>query len=84
MSDILTYLELILNFWLYNKSRRVNLQGECTAIKTDNNSYKRSSNWFFKYFYFLFETGLFYPIRVPAKVYLFIFFKFIRHPKGLK
>ncbi len=32
---------------------------------------KRGPNLFFKYFYFLFGTGLFYPFRVPAKVQIF-------------
>ena len=29
---------------------------------------KRGPNLFFKYFYFLFGPGLFYPLRVPGKV----------------
>ncbi len=32
---------------------------------------KRGPNLFFKYFYFLFGPGLFYPLRVPAKVQIF-------------
>ncbi len=31
----------------------------------------RGPNLFFKYFYFLFGTGLFYPFRVTAKVQIF-------------
>ena len=31
----------------------------------------RGPNLFFKYFYFLFGPGLFYPLRVPAKVHIF-------------
>ncbi len=33
---------------------------------------KRGPNLFFKYFYFLFGTGLFYPFRVPTKVQFFL------------
>ena len=34
-------------------------------------NYKRGPDLFFKYFYYSFGTGLFYPLRVPPKVQLF-------------
>ena len=37
----------------------------------NNNMLQRGPNLFFKYFYFLFGPGLFYPLRVLAKVQIF-------------